>query len=59
MLDISFNFTGDSPIVRDDIVTFQLSFGGGVVRARCAVLQGTAILDEVECKYIIVSRYSL
>ena len=50
-IDTSYNFTGDSPVVRDDIVTFQLSLGGGIVEAKCAVLQGTDVLEEVTCEF--------
>ena len=52
--DLSFNFTGDSPVVRDDIVTFHLSLGSGVIEAKCAVLQGAEVLEEVNCKLLIL-----
>ena len=50
-IDISFNYTGNSPVVRNNHVTFHLSFGGGVLAARCAVLKGNQVLEETDCKY--------
>ena len=43
-------------MVRDDIVTFQISLGGGVVEAKCAVLRRTQVLEEVTCEFIIIAR---
>lgn len=51
--DTSFNFTGNSPAVIDDVVIFQLSFGRGVVGARCAVMEGNKVLQETNCECMI------
>ncbi len=49
--DTSVNFTGDSPIVRDNSVTFHLSFGEGVREAKCAVVIGSQLIEETDCEY--------
>lgn len=48
--DFSVQFIENSPVIRGDIVTFVLSFGAAVARAKCAVLRGKAILEEVDCE---------
>ena len=48
--DATFNFTGNSPVVRNNHVTFELSLGGRIIAAKCAVLRGTQVLEEVDCK---------
>ena len=51
--DASFNFTGGTPEVKGNDVTFELLFGGGVVRATCALVIGSQVLEETDCKIII------
>ncbi len=50
----SFNFTGNTPSVINDQVSFNLSFSESVVGARCAVVQGQMqeVLEEVACEAI-------
>ena len=48
---VTFNFTGNSPSVVNNRVFFNLSFSGGVVAAKCAVLQGQKVLEETDCKH--------
>ena len=48
--DVSFNFTGNTPNVRNNRVFFNLILGRDVEEARCAVLQGIEVLEETDCK---------
>ena len=49
--DVSVSFVGNSPVVRGDTVTFDLSLGSGVTAVRCALLVGDRIQNETDCKF--------
>ena len=52
LLETSFMYTGNTPLVNGTSVIFDIAFGGGVVSARCALLLGTSlrVRQEFDCE---------
>lgn len=49
-LAFSFVYAGNSPVVRDNTVTFDLAFGSPVTTVKCALLVGTKVQNETDCE---------
>ena len=37
-------------MVMNNHVTFEIALGGGIIAAQCAVVLGSHVLEEVDCK---------
>ena len=51
LTDFVFRFVDDTPLVRDNTVTFNLTFGSVVQSARCGIVRNGQTEEElVDCK---------
>ena len=47
----SFSYTGNSPVVDGNTVSFDLLLGRRVESAKCGLLIGNRIQNEIDCKF--------
>ena len=52
LIDFVFRFVDDTPLVRENTVTFSLALGSEVQRARCGIARDGQTAEElVDCKF--------